>query len=310
MMNKQHGIALVIVLWVVTLLAIMAASFTYAMRTEIRLVTSSSERAQARALAEAGLSYAAFKLLIQPDPEDEWDIEGSVREWDFGQGMVKIAVRDIGGLIDLNQGDRRLLEGLLISAGGLTPDEARALADKIEDYRDPDDAVRIHGAERRDYEALDRNGPKDNFFESIDELQQVLDMTPELYAKIANAITVDSRQRTINPEAASAKVLYALIDIDPALIDQYLADRAHNREQDLPPPPFPAASELVSNRTGIAYHVRVTAVLTASNARDTVEAVISRQRRINEPFYINRWRAGAAVLAQSDGAENNEQETD
>jgi len=43
---------LVIVLWIVTLLAVMAGSFAYSMRTETRLATSAVERSQARALAE------------------------------------------------------------------------------------------------------------------------------------------------------------------------------------------------------------------------------------------------------------------
>ena len=62
----EKGIALVIVLWIVVLLSIMAASFAYSMRTETTLTTFAMERAQARALAEAGIAYAAQKLLIQP----------------------------------------------------------------------------------------------------------------------------------------------------------------------------------------------------------------------------------------------------
>ena len=276
----------------------MAGSFAYSMRTETRLVTSSSERAQARALADAGIAFAAYKLLLQPDPENPWPAEGSIQSWEFGQGTVKISARDTSGLIDINQGDRRLLEGLLVTAGGLIQEDASALLDKIEDYRDPDDATRLHGAEKSDYEAAGLYGPKDTLFESIDELQQVLDVTPELYARIADAITVDSRQRGINPESASAKVLYAIPDIDPAVVDSYIAERQANLEQELPPPLFPGGGELVSNKQGIAYHIQVSAQLHGSAAQDFVEAAISRRRRPNEAFYVNHWRAGPAALAQ------------
>jgi len=298
--TRQAGIALVIVLWIVTLLALMAGSFAYSMRTETRLVTTSSERAQARALADAGLAYAALKLLLQPDPEEPWPIEGTPREWPFGQGVVTISARDTSGLIDINQAERGLLVGLLTTAGGLSQDEGEALMDKIEDYRDPDDARQTNGAEARDYEAAGLIGPKDTLFESIDELQQVMDMTPELYARIADALTVNSRQRTINPEAASAKVLYAIPAVDPALVDDYIAERQANREQDLPAPQFPGGEGFVSNKQGIAYHVQLRAQLDGSAAKDYVEAVISRRRRPNEAFYISAWRAGPAVLRQAD----------
>ena len=46
---------LVIVLWIVTLLAVMAGGFADSMRVETRLATGVVERAQARALAEANL---------------------------------------------------------------------------------------------------------------------------------------------------------------------------------------------------------------------------------------------------------------
>ncbi|MCB1810955.1 MAG: general secretion pathway protein GspK [Candidatus Competibacteraceae bacterium] len=293
----QSGIALVIVLWIITLLALMAGSFAYSMRAETRLVTSSNERAQARALADAGVAYAAFKLLLQPDPEDPWPIEGSTREWRFGQGTVIIRARDTSGLIDINQAERGLLTGLLVTAGGLSQEEAEALMDKIEDYRDADDARHSNGAEASDYAAAGLNGPKDNLFESIDELQQVMDMTPELFSRIADAITVDSRQKTINPDAAPAKVLYAIPSIDPALVDSFIAERQGNLEQDLPPPPFPGGEGFVSNKLGIAYHVQVSAQLDNSAAKDYVEAIISRRRRVNEAFFVNHWRAGPAVLA-------------
>jgi len=278
----------------------MAGSFAYSMRTETRLVTSSNERAQARALADAGVAYAALRLLLQPDPEDPWPIEGSPREWQFGAGTVTIMARDTSGLIDINQAERGLFVGLLNTAGGLELEEAESLMDKIEDYRDPDDARHLNGAEQRDYAAADLNDPKDTFFESIDELQQVMDMRPELFARIADAITVDSRQRTINPDAASAKVLYAIPAIDTALIDDFIAERQSNLEQDLPPPPFPGGDGLVSNQQGIAYHVSILAQLNTSASKDYVEAVISRRRRPNEAFFINHWRAGPSVLTESE----------
>ena len=45
--SPQRGMVLVIVLWIVTLLAVMAGGFAYSMRVETRLATTAVERAQA-----------------------------------------------------------------------------------------------------------------------------------------------------------------------------------------------------------------------------------------------------------------------
>ena len=144
--HGEQGIALVVVLWIVTLLSVMAASFAYSMRTETSLATFAMERAQARALAEAAIAYAAQKLLLQPDPESPWPVEGTPKTWRFGGGEVSISVVESTGKIDLNHANRELLAGLL-SNEGLADDEIDTLLDAIEDWRDPDDLRRLQGAE-------------------------------------------------------------------------------------------------------------------------------------------------------------------
>lgn len=298
--NKQSGIALVIVLWVVTLLTLMAGSYAYSMRTETRLVTSASERAQARALADAGVALAALHLLIRPDPENPWQVEGSTREWQFGSGTVSISVRDATGLIDINQAARELIVGLLATAGGLGDQEAEALMQKIEDYRDSDNERRAEGAEEDDYAAEGRATPKNTLFESIDELQQVLGMTEEIYTRIADAITVDSRQKGINPETASAKVLNSIPNIDPQSVADYLVARQTSLDQDLPPPAFPEGAGFTISRQGISYQIQVAAKLHNSPAKDYIEASITRRRVATEAYHVNFWRAGPAALPNAE----------
>ncbi len=61
--RRARGLALVTVLWVLMLLALIAASFTATTRTEINLTRNAVENAQAEALAEAGLARALLGLL-------------------------------------------------------------------------------------------------------------------------------------------------------------------------------------------------------------------------------------------------------
>lgn len=62
------GLALVTVLWVLVLLALVAASFTRTTRTEINLTRNLIESAKAEALADAGV-YRAIHELLSPQSE-------------------------------------------------------------------------------------------------------------------------------------------------------------------------------------------------------------------------------------------------
>ncbi len=61
--RRQRGLALVTVLWVLVLLALIAASFTHTTRTEINLTRNLIEAARAEALADAGVNRAILGLL-------------------------------------------------------------------------------------------------------------------------------------------------------------------------------------------------------------------------------------------------------
>jgi general secretion pathway protein K len=253
--------------------------------------TFALERAQARAIAEAGVAYAVQKLLLQVDPENPWPIEGSVREWSFGAGTVYISVVDSSGMIDLNHADRALLEGLLVYQGGVAQEEVDALLDAIEDWRDPDDLKRLNGAEEDEYLAAGRTaGPKNAPFESVEELQQVLGVTTAIYEKLFEFITV-SGHKGVNPEAASLEVLSAVPDIDPQLVMDYVQQRTASIAADVPLPPAPPLGEYLSQAKGLAYHINVEARL-ETGTRTAVKAVVTQARRPGQVFHIIAWHEG------------------
>lgn len=287
--SRQRGIVLVVVLWVVTLLSIMAASFAYSMRTGTTLATHSVGRAQARALAEAGVTYAMMHML-SPKAAEDWPADGSLREWQFGAGRMVISVVDAGGKIDLNRASRELLGGLLSNVGGVPDDSLDGLLDAIEDWRDPDDIPLLNGAETEAYHASGRKiGPKNAPFEIIGELQSVLGITPDLYQRIADELTVYSNSPGINPALASAATLLAVPGIDALSIEDYIELRAEHQSQGLPPPPPPVIGAYLSQGRGLAYHIIVD-VQVESGASAFVEAVVTRERRQNQLYHVRVWR--------------------
>lgn len=284
----QRGIALVIVLWAVTLLTVIAGSLAYSMRIETSLVSSEVDRAKARSLAEAGIAYAALDLFRPPQLR-RFIPNGAPYVWNFGGQRVIISVQDVGGLIDLNTASRELLGGLLATAG--VPEEEREqLLDAIEDWRDPDDVPRLQGAEDEDYAAAGLSyGAKDGPFESVIELQQVLGMSPALYQKIEQALTVFSEQPGIDPGVAPMKVFQAIPGIDLEVIAAYLAERkARQAVGELPPPLPPLGGGYLSQTLGLAYSVRAEAKI-AGGGSAIIVAVISLSPGGQTPYLVLTW---------------------
>ncbi|MFQ5773849.1 MAG: general secretion pathway protein GspK [Kiloniellaceae bacterium] len=205
----RRGLALISVLWVLTLLSLIAASFTRTTRTEINLARNQAENARAEALADAGVYTAVLGLMIN-DPENGWRADGTVYAWRFGDGEIRAAVWDEGGKIDINVATDQLLRNLFVAVG-VDERKAAALVDAIVDFRDPNELRRLNGAEDRDYrDAGLPYGAKDAPFETLDELRQVLGMTATLFEQVAPALTVHARQRVPHQPTAPPLVQAAL----------------------------------------------------------------------------------------------------
>ncbi len=210
---RRRGIALITVLWVLTLLALIAASFATTTRTEINLARNLVESAKAEALAEAGVFQAILGLLDSgAEDEEPWRIDGTVYAWRFADGEVRVAVQDEGGKIDLNAAEDGILRGLF-RAVGLAGQDADALVDAILDFHDEDDLRHVNGAEDSDYEAAGlAHDAKDAPFEVVSELLQVFGMTRDLYDKVAPVLTVYSRESVPADNTAPPLVQAALFN--------------------------------------------------------------------------------------------------
>ncbi|CAB1274321.1 type II secretion system minor pseudopilin [Candidatus Nitrosacidococcus tergens] len=271
--SKNCGIALVIVLWVITLVAVIASSFTYTVRIETNLATHLTEQAEARALAEGGIVYAAFDLQ-RPMGTRQFTPDGTPYSWLINDNAVAISIQDVSGLIDINTGNVNLFIGLLITIG-IPNEEIFSLIDKIKDWIDPDDIRQPQGAERQDYIAAGLPyGPKNGSFESIIELQQVLGMTSDLYQQIAPFVTVFSKQGGVNPSVAPPEVLMAIPGTTPDLIESYMQARETRKLQGQSPPVLPTGAEFQGLNGGQAYKIR-SEVEIINGGSAIAEAVIS-----------------------------------
>ena len=282
---KQNGIALVIVLWLLMLLTIMATSYSTTMRTETILATHLVQTAQAKALAEAGIWRAVFELL-NPDEETAWKTDGREYEMEITNGTVRINILDENGKIDLNTAMSELLYGLVKSAGADESERLKILHALL-DWRDRDSLVRNFGAEDDDYaNAGYEYGAKDGMFNTIEELQQVMGMTPELYRKMRPALTVHSHQTGINPTYAPNEVLFAIPGADAEAILMFLATRYSTDT---------VSSSMLPGVDGRFFSLARGRVFTktahgsATDSSYRLEAVVILKRDSNPPFTVLSW---------------------
>ena len=292
--KHQHGIALVLVLWATTLLTVIAASFAFSMRTDTLLAQNLAASARAQALADAGVQRALYEMFKPIADLQRWKGDGVPHQWEFGGGKLSIMVLDVSGKIDLNSASDDLLKGLLKSVG-LTDEESIVLLDAIVDWRDGDDLPRPKGAEVAEYKAAGlKYRPSNAPFETVNELQRVLGMTPDLYANLADALTVDSHQAGINAAIAPRKVLLALPGATVALVDAYLIARQEALVKNLPPPPFAPAAAAVAGDDGSVYSVRAEAALPDGTVFIR-EAVVKIDQGAVRKFVFFSWKEGEAT---------------
>lgn len=214
----QRGVALVLVLWLTTLLAVVASAFALSVQRESVLLRSARDHSEGRALLDGALQYAWLRLRASKLP-GQWLSNGAVYELAYGTGRVRLELRDEAGKVNLNLAKEPMLIALF-TAAGLSAAEAEKLTDAVADWRDADELRRLNGAEAEDYRQAGREfGPRNRAFEAVEELRAVLGMSPELYQRIAPWLTVYSGQGGIDPRAAPPELLLALPGIDAGMLD-------------------------------------------------------------------------------------------
>ena len=209
-MSGMRGAALLLVLWLVALLTALVGAYALTARIEALQGRVGSRGAMAQEIARAGMEYALVRVADR-NPETHWQPNGRAYAWRFDGHDVQVRIIDETGKVDLNQADVPLLSRLM-QALGEPPDASDALAAAIVDWRDADDLSQpVGGAEDGDYAAAGRPyGAKDAPFETIAELEQVLGMTPDLYARLEPFLTLYSGRGQPDATYAQGPVLVAM----------------------------------------------------------------------------------------------------
>jgi len=240
----RRGFALMAALWLLVAISTVSLELSALARGRRLAVVNALESARAAAAAESGIEHARARLVrligeggagkTWGDPLsvlDPWHDAGAAIEDSVTMNdgaTYRTHVSDLGAMLNVNRVTEDELRAFL-TAEAIDAVSVDGLAQAILDWRDVDNARRLHGAERDDYikasaREVARNGP----FESIDELRFVRGMTPAIFSKIRGELTVlGSGQVNIN--AAGPAVLASIPGITSLAVEIIIQTRRRGR---------------------------------------------------------------------------------
>jgi len=278
--RTNKGVALLIVLWGCTLLAIMLGGFAALARTEGLQARYQFAQTRAHYAAEAGV-MRAIEGLQTSDASSRWVADGRLYVFPFDDAKVNITIVDEDGKVDLNAASGDVLSGLF-KAAGATDDKARDLAAAVQDWRRPGDAASPNGAKKPQYEAAGLGyGPRNGPFATVEEARMVLGMDAATWAAVAPALTIWSGRERPNTEHAQPLALAAIPGLAGAGAAAILSTRSQGN------------GGALAGGNGVTHTIRAEAILddgTRSSLTSTIR--LRGIRSGNQPYAVLRWREG------------------
>ena len=245
-MRARRGVALLAALWLVVAIAAVALQFSLEARERRTVGILASERGIQRAAALGALALTQARLeealrlgptlnnnpgLARLRSTDPWfGIDSMFSGPVLVDSLeVDVEVHDLGEKFNVNRMSEVQLQTFF---SFLLQDYSKStqLSQSIMDWRDADSTRRPSGAERDTYIkeemlALPTNAP----FREIEELQDVMGMTPEIYAAASPYLTTHGTISRVNLNSAPPAVLRALPGMTDVTLSLILQMRSQGR---------------------------------------------------------------------------------
>lgn len=281
--RSEHGYALILVLWSLTLLSLIAAMLISQNRIASRLEANAWHRLQAEVAADAA-TVRGVLMLYDPETHRAGALYGAAIPFQFEGADVEIAIQDEFGKIDLNAASGDLLRALLVAAA-YSPAGADVTANRIVEWRNANGRRPKDVIEQEYRQAGLAYAPRGLPFQSKDELKLVLGVTSEGFEKLVPAITVFSQSGAIDPSKASEIVLRAAPSLSAAAVNNILTARlASASERD-----DAEASEASDGVIRVPLNGRAFAISVTFQTRGNlhkVETIVRLTGDPNKPYWV------------------------
>jgi general secretion pathway protein K len=185
---RARGFALLIVLWSLALLALLGSQMLATSRQDAQRARNLLDAAKLEAAADGAIQQAIYRLLDRTNRH--WNPDGTTHAMQAGRAAVAVRMADEAEKINPNFASARLLQALLLQVGadGTT---AATVAASIVEWRMASGVPAQAKAMLARYAAVGRSyAPSGAQFANVDELAQVIGMTPELLARLRPHLTV------------------------------------------------------------------------------------------------------------------------
>ena len=208
--DPSRGFALIVVLWFLVLIAAIGTYLMVNARNQTAIARNIGVAAGTEALADAGIAQAAFNLTDTVE-SNRWKLDGVPHRLRLPAGEVVVRVSDENAKINPNRASDALLASLF-EAAGVERARAQRLGAAIADWVGAETMPRRAGAKLEQYRQAGLNyGPSNAPVESLDELQLVLGMTPEIFAAVRPYLTIYTDDDQPNQKNAKPIVQRALL---------------------------------------------------------------------------------------------------
>ncbi|MBI5321177.1 type II secretion system protein GspK [Bradyrhizobium sp.] len=274
--SRDRGFALLIVLWALLLLSVLGSSFLAEARAVRTVANTATNQLAARMLADGAINRIILSLLDPRDPL-RLPLDGTLREIALLKHQFTVSCQSEAGKVDLNTASPQLLMSLL-TAAGLSREEADALAQQISIWRSPlrnsadESAVNIYRDAGRSY------GPRFGMFRSVGELRLVIGMNDSLQERIAPFLTVWSNAGAVDLSVAGDDLLELLAAQNDNLASMQLAARKKGN------------SAGATRTAALGEVLTVTAVAETSGVTVTRKASIQIAGDRNQPYRVLAWQ--------------------
>jgi general secretion pathway protein K len=276
------------VIWVLALLALIAAGVAADTSSETVIARNRLDIASARDGADSGVMLAILGLL-DPDPTKTPPADGRITNFHIGDRTVAVSIADEGGKIDLNAAPNDLIAGLADELGIEAADRdvlLAGIAARRESFAKVAGNAVVSPPIIGGIGGVDPGGLGLQAFADKSEISSLPGLSHDAAARLLPYLTVYSQQATLNPLTATREALMAVPGISPEEVDFFLAAR-HQTSVEKP------ALSGVDRYVGVMplRAVTITARARAGTASFTREAVVLVSGNLPlRPYRILRWQ--------------------
>jgi general secretion pathway protein K len=240
--NRKKGSVLVMVIWILSILTVLAVSVSVITSAQVYFIKRYRNQTTAYFIARAGILQAIAELELDKSLsaydalKEDWSNKPELfRNKKVGSGFFSLSYEYSPGLItqnaegqqtaitntfygmmdeerkiNINTASMSVLQALFQERAGLTPSQAKEIADSIVDWRDQDNDRRENGAENGYYQSLPQAyACKNDRFNLLEELILVKGIKPDIFYAVKDFITLYGDGK-VNVNTAPYPVLRAL----------------------------------------------------------------------------------------------------